>query len=325
MILSGGVSSRKIIRTKSNIIEMDFSTCSKKSDEIFLDDQIENEKQIQIFYDIGNFLHNNDMLVPKIYEFQENIIKLEDLGDNSIYNLNINSKSFQELYLYYKLSIDWILSIQKLKITNNHDIFKRKLNIETFNLEMKSFIDLFKIVSDDDKNLFIKEYNNIIEKLCESKYILIHRDFHAGNLMYYENKIYAIDFQDSCLGPATYDLASLLFDTNIYIPTLERNQLIEYYWNNCQQNIYNYDRKYFEYLLHLMGLFRLNKSLMWRMTKCNNDPKNMDIKMAKDFLRNVKYMIELSKILDSEKIIFDIFNKYIYKYLNENEWSNIKN
>jgi aminoglycoside/choline kinase family phosphotransferase len=45
--------------------------------------------------------------------------------------------------------------------------------------------------------------------------VLCHRDFHSRNLMSHADKLYWIDFQDSRLGPATYDLASLLRDSYV--------------------------------------------------------------------------------------------------------------
>jgi len=44
-----------------------------------------------------------------------------------------------------------------------------------------------------------------------SKY-LTHRDFHVRNLMVSDQRLITIDFQDARLGPATYDLASIMFD-----------------------------------------------------------------------------------------------------------------
>ena len=41
---------------------------------------------------------------------------------------------------------------------------------------------------------------------------LAHRDFHVRNLMVSSQRPVTIDFQDARLGPATYDLASIMFD-----------------------------------------------------------------------------------------------------------------
>jgi hypothetical protein len=41
---------------------------------------------------------------------------------------------------------------------------------------------------------------------------LVHRDFHVRNLMVHGDRLVTLDFQDARRGPATYDLASILFD-----------------------------------------------------------------------------------------------------------------
>jgi aminoglycoside/choline kinase family phosphotransferase len=41
---------------------------------------------------------------------------------------------------------------------------------------------------------------------------LAHRDFHVRNLMVHGQELVTIDFQDARMGPATYDLASIVFD-----------------------------------------------------------------------------------------------------------------
>jgi aminoglycoside/choline kinase family phosphotransferase len=48
--------------------------------------------------------------------------------------------------------------------------------------------------------------------LAERAKHLAHRDFHVRNLMVYGGGLVTIDFQDARMGPATYDLASILYD-----------------------------------------------------------------------------------------------------------------
>ena len=58
------------------------------------------------------------------------------------------------------------------------------------------------------KIIFIK----LLSKLKNSNNILVHRDFHVSNLMYYKKKIGVIDTQDAVYGNIAYDLASLVDD-----------------------------------------------------------------------------------------------------------------
>lgn len=54
---------------------------------------------------------------------------------------------------------------------------------------------------------------------------LVHRDFQSRNIIYEEGKLGLVDFQGARLGPAQYDLASLLYDPYVDLPAELRNQL----------------------------------------------------------------------------------------------------
>lgn len=53
-------------------------------------------------------------------------------------------------------------------------------------------------------------FNHLVGRLVQHPYRITHRDFHANNLLLYDNMVWAVDFQDVRLGPDTYDLVSLL-------------------------------------------------------------------------------------------------------------------
>ena len=57
-----------------------------------------------------------------------------------------------------------------------------------------------------------EELSTIAEELSAEPRVLCHRDYHSRNLMVHRNRLVVIDFQDARMGPATYDLVSLLRD-----------------------------------------------------------------------------------------------------------------
>ena len=57
-----------------------------------------------------------------------------------------------------------------------------------------------------------QELLTIAEELAAEPRVLCHRDYHSRNLMVHRNRLVVIDFQDARMGPATYDLVSLLRD-----------------------------------------------------------------------------------------------------------------
>ena len=59
--------------------------------------------------------------------------------------------------------------------------------------------------------------------------MLCHRDYHSRNLMWRDERLCIIDFQDARLGPDTYDLASLLRDSYVDLPEQVVDELIAYF------------------------------------------------------------------------------------------------
>ena len=57
-----------------------------------------------------------------------------------------------------------------------------------------------------------RELSTIAEELAAEPRVLCHRDYHSRNLMVHRSRLVVIDFQDARMGPATYDLVSLLRD-----------------------------------------------------------------------------------------------------------------
>ena len=58
---------------------------------------------------------------------------------------------------------------------------------------------------------------------------LVHRDFQSTNILWKTGKLFIIDFQGMRLGPAAYDLASLVYDPYVEISERDREALVALY------------------------------------------------------------------------------------------------
>ena len=59
--------------------------------------------------------------------------------------------------------------------------------------------------------------------------VFVHRDFHASNLMLFNNEIGVIDSQDALIGNRAYDLASLVDDVRLKTPMSLKNKIYRLY------------------------------------------------------------------------------------------------
>ena len=70
------------------------------------------------------------------------------------------------------------------------------------------------------------ELEGVAETLSRARPVLLHRDFQSTNVLFRPDGTFAfIDFQGMRLGPAVYDLASLLYDPYVQIPAATREKL----------------------------------------------------------------------------------------------------
>ncbi len=72
-------------------------------------------------------------------------------------------------------------------------------------------------LSAEDRSLLASMFLKFATEIASWPRVLCHRDFHSRNLMLHRNELHWLDFQDARLGPATYDLASLLRDSYVDI------------------------------------------------------------------------------------------------------------
>jgi Predicted phosphotransferase related to Ser/Thr protein kinases len=57
-----------------------------------------------------------------------------------------------------------------------------------------------------------EDFRALCSELASRPRVLTHRDYHARNLMMHDGRMFIIDHQDARMGPASYDLASLIYD-----------------------------------------------------------------------------------------------------------------
>ena len=185
------------------------------------------------FINIGTFLYEHGIHVPKIYEAETELgfLLLSDFG-NIPYLNELNKNSADELY---KAAIDSLVKIQLCPTQGiNLPVYDNAL----LQQEMSLFPDWF---LDKHLNIAIPEFlettfNHLISSALMQPQVVVHRDYHSRNLMHtIENSPGIIDFQDAVIGAISYDLVSLLRDCYISWPEEKINQWIQYYLSTAQQ------------------------------------------------------------------------------------------
>ncbi len=218
----------------------------------------------QAYIELTEFFFKNSIPVPKLVSNCHDIgvLLIEDLGDNLLIE-TFNSKEEYKIKKQLFEAVNIVQRIQNIKPDQSFFAFQRTLDISTYVREANQFVDfvLKESCSESTKN----EVKNIIIKLSNEidsfQKVLVHRDFHAWNLIVDLNdKLRVIDFQDALLGPRSYDLVALIHERDV--DKIITNEIIEevenYYFSNYEEavRIFEYPRVQLQRDLKVSGLFK---------------------------------------------------------------------
>ncbi|MDQ1329832.1 MAG: hypothetical protein QG578_94 [Thermodesulfobacteriota bacterium] len=190
------------------------------------------------FIAIGIHLHDRGLPVPEIilHDSFSGLVFLEDLGDMNFQTVILGAKSQSEIISWYKTVIDLLIKMSldggsgfDVSWTYQTPCYTEELILEK---ECRYFTDAFLkgyLNKDIDFNEYENEFRVIASRALEYQVKgFMHRDMQSRNIMVKEGGIYFIDFQGGRLGPVQYDLASLLIDPYVGLPSGVRSELAGY-------------------------------------------------------------------------------------------------
>ena len=173
---------------------------------------------------IRNLMAGWGLPVPEIRAVDggRGILLQEDLGDLSLQEaLKEASPSRREEL--YRQALDQLVVLQReaARAPQRAICFQIAFDFEKLSWEMhffwKHFLEGYRRcdLSVEDRASMADGFHRLCAEISSGPRVLTHRDFHSRNLMSYGDALYWIDFQDARMGPAHYDLASLLRDSYV--------------------------------------------------------------------------------------------------------------
>ncbi|MGL4285880.1 MAG: tRNA (adenosine(37)-N6)-threonylcarbamoyltransferase complex ATPase subunit type 1 TsaE [Phreatobacter sp.] len=117
-----------------------------------------------------------------------------------------------------------------------------------------------------EKYVFLKHWADLFAEVERAPKTWTLRDYHSPNLIWLAGrdgieKVGLIDFQDAVLGPAAYDVASLLQDARVTVPETLELQLLSRYATARKAADPSFDMPAFARLYAIMGAQRATKIL----------------------------------------------------------------
>jgi aminoglycoside/choline kinase family phosphotransferase len=191
------------------------------------------------FINIMSHLTKANVPVPALHYYDQSVglLYLEDFGDMTLAEA-VSKVDAQSVKSRYKQALDVLVHMQ-ISATTPADpsclAFHRSFDVSLLMWEFDHFLE-YGIVArrgrplpDEDAMVIRREFSGIAELLAGQPRVFTHRDYHSRNLMVDGPRLGVIDFQDALLGPATYDLASLLRDAYIQLDEALVDDLVGYY------------------------------------------------------------------------------------------------
>ena len=183
------------------------------------------------YLDVTRLFLEAKLPVPEIYEVDaaQGIIVQEDLGDRQL-RLVYESASEEEIEAYKEQAITLIAHIQAatpLAIERKSIASRLAFDEAKLAWELGFFFEHYfgslrgEKLSHGEAAELKAEMNDVAAELAARPRVLCHRDFHPSNLMVdRKGRLRIVDHQDARMGPASYDLVSLLMDRQSAPPSL---------------------------------------------------------------------------------------------------------
>lgn len=182
----------------------------------------------QAFIDIQARIKQAGVLVPNIHcvDKQHGFFCLSDLGEVLLAD-KLTADSVEH---HYKKAIALIPKLAKIPTDNlpsfDDDFVQRELDIfSEWLLKEHLTINL----SVQEQHELQQNFEVLKQNIKLQPKVFMHRDFHSRNLMWQDQSLAVIDFQDAVYGPLTYDIVSLLRDCYVRWPDEQIQALLNYF------------------------------------------------------------------------------------------------
>ncbi|MCA1642791.1 MAG: phosphotransferase [Acidobacteria bacterium] len=189
------------------------------------------DPEVHPFIDVTRLFEAAELPVPAILDVDSKagIIVQEDLGDRQLRRV-FETVTEDEREAYVESAISIIADIQAATtLAHERNSIASRLAFDEAKLawEMDYFVEhYFKSYRREHLSHGVEaelraELNDIAAELAARPRVLCHRDFHTSNLIVDgKERLRVIDHQDARMGPASYDLVSLLLDRQTATPPL---------------------------------------------------------------------------------------------------------
>jgi tRNA threonylcarbamoyl adenosine modification protein YjeE len=227
------------------------------------------------FVAIAKGLRELGLSAPEIYhaDLNQGLLILEDLGDERV----VEGDPPAPITECYEAAVDALIVLHAralpdvLPVAPNVDYRIPPYDIDAYLIEAELLLDWYLVrlgvsLTDEARNEFRGLWRDALQPVIDSPPTWVLRDYHSPNLLWLPKRpdvqrIGIIDFQDALIGPAAYDLASLLQDARVDVPEVTEVALLGRYVRRRRAVDPNFDGGQFIKLYVTLAVQRASKIL----------------------------------------------------------------
>jgi tRNA threonylcarbamoyl adenosine modification protein YjeE len=200
-------------------------------------------EDVKPYVAIAGGLRKRGLSAPQIYEadLDQGLLILEDLGSDCIVDGDVPIED------RYAAAVDLLIALHRQNLPDILPVAPSvahripRYDMQAFLIEAELLLDWYLphlnvAVTDDTRAGYLALWREALAPVINADLTWALRDYHSPNLLWLNERsdiarIGLLDFQDAQIGPAAYDLASLLQDARVNVPEAMEIALLNRYTN----------------------------------------------------------------------------------------------
>lgn len=230
-------------------------------------------EDVRPFVAMANGLRQRGFSAPEIYsaDIEAGFLLLEDLGAGAVVE---GDKPIAERY---RAAVDVLVALHAMALPDTLPVTPAvehripRYDMEAFLIELELLLDWYlpRIAVPPTaaaRDALLAIWRQALEPALAAPKTWVLRDFHSPNLLWLPDRqgiaqVGLIDFQDALMGPAAYDLASLLQDARVDVPEELEIELIGRYARARREADPSFDLAQFARIYATLAAQRASKVL----------------------------------------------------------------
>jgi aminoglycoside/choline kinase family phosphotransferase len=232
-------------------------------------------EDVKPFVAMARALRERGLSAPQIHsaDMEEGFLLLEDLGGDTV----VEGDPPAPMGFRYQTAVDVLIALHKLTLPDTLSVAPTidyrlpPYDLDALLIEVELLPDWYLPYRDApptaaERESYLALWRDALAPVLDVRPTWVLRDFHSPNLLWLPNRagmarVGLLDFQDAMMGPAAYDLASLLQDARVDVPDEIEIELLGRYVRARREADADFDVAEFVQLYSTLAAQRASKIL----------------------------------------------------------------